>query len=488
MTLNRKQVLPLVAALTAAAMISSFGAEAKGTARPTGGKAVASRDGEAARASNLPVAQTYSITYEALEPTLGLTPGGDLYVAAAKYNYYGGVAGVPATEIMHSADQGKTWEHKTPRVLDENAHPITGDPYILVDNVDGDNARIFTIDLTIACSYMSFSDDGGDTWTTNPLACGRPVNDHQTLFSGPPVSSPTVGYPKILYYCYNDVGSSQCTKSLDGGVTFVPTGEPAFLGYKQGSSETGFFGVDGFCGGLQGHGAVGADGTVYLPREYCGQPYLSISKDEGQTWDQVLVSKKIRSISQPDEGAAHPSVAVDDKGNIYYLWINSKDRLPYLAVSKNGGKTWSDPVIASPRGMKETNLPQLTVGDAGKVALVYYGSTNSPFPKCKRECESVDYAETTWNGYLAISTNALDANPTFMTGAINHPSDPLTRKVCGPGRCSMAMDFIDVEIGPDGIAYGAFVDGCMKDCDATVGDGALYEGLVGKLVGGPRLR
>ena len=485
MRITRKAQLSAGAGFLALAVVAGLSAQAAESSRPSGGKAVAHRDGKAAGATKAR-AETFSLGHHALEPTLGIDPGGDIFYAAAGFDQAGGR--LPVTDIMRSADSGKSWEVVSPRVLDYNTMPITLDPYVWVDDrLDGDSARVYTIDLTLACSYLSYSDDDGESWITNPLACGRPVNDHQTLFSGPPASSPTVGYPNILYYCYNDVGSSQCTKSLDGGITFHPTGSPAFTGYKPGSDETGFFGVDGFCGGLHGHGAVGDDGTVYLPREYCGEPFLAISHDEGVTWDTVKVSK-IRSISQPDEGAAHPSVTVDSKGNVYYTWISSKDRLLYLSVSKDGGKKWSKPVVAGAPSVKETNLPQIDVRGPGKIAIVYYGSTNSPYPKCKRKCDAASYLKTTWNAYVTISGNALARNPLFVTGTVNDPKDPLHRGRCGPGRCGWPYDFIDVEIGPDGIAYGAFVDGCMSDCSELRHDGDEYEGLVSRVVAGPNLR
>ena len=491
MIMTFKKATGLIAALSVLTLLGSLGAEAKSTVRPSG-PGIVHRNDKAA-AGKAPSAITYSIGDHALEPTLGITPGGTMFYAAGDFDNptldpADPVVGVPMTDVLRSEDGGKTWQDTSPRVLGQNSMPASLDPYVWVDDrVDGDTARIFTIDLTLACSYMSFSDDDGATWTTNPLACGRPVNDHQTLFSGPPVSTTTIGYPNILYYCYNDVGSSQCTKSIDGGITFHPTGTPAFTGYKPGSDETGFYGVDGFCGGLHGHGTVGDDGTVYLPREYCGEPFLSISKDEGVTWTNVKVSR-IRSISQPDEGAAHPSVAVDAKGNIYYTWIGQKDRLLYLSVSKDGGEKWSKPVVAGAPGLAETNLPQIDVRGPGKIAIVYYGSTNAPFPRCKNECENVDYIKTTWNGYITVTDEALTANPTFYTGLVNEPKDPLIRARCGPGRCHWAYDFIDVEIGPDGIAYGAFVDGCMKKCTEITPREGDYEGLTVKLTGAPSLR
>jgi hypothetical protein len=392
------------------------------------------------------------------------------------------------TDVMRSTDGGKTWENTNPRLQGIDERPVSLDPYVFVDDrLDGDTARIYTIDLTLACSYLSFSDDDGSSWTTSPLSCSRPVNDHQTLFSGPPVSSTTVGYPNVLYYCWNDVGSSSCAKSLDGGLTFLNTGEPAFTGYSPGSADPGFYGVDGFCGGLHGHGAVGEDGTVYLPREYCGVPYLSMSTDEGLTWTNVKVSD-IRSTSQPETGTGHPSVAVDAKGNIYYTWIGADDRALYLSVSKDGGTKWSKPVTVNVPAVKEANIPQIDVKGPGKIAIVYYGSENSPFPKCKLECDAKAYAKTKWNGYLTVSADALSADPTFFTGTINSPSDPLIRARCGPGRCHWAYDFIDVEIGPDGLAYGAFVDGCMAKCTELKPREGEYEGLVARLLGAPNLR
>lgn len=483
---DRRGGLMVIAGLTAVVMAVGLAAQAGGSARKSGGRGIATRDGQKVSVDKLPVAQTFSVGNHALEPTLGLDPAGNIYYAAAGFD---GPARLAATQIMRSKDQGKSWDVATPRTLGQDTMPITLDPYIFVDdNIDGDNARIFTIDLTLACSYLSFSDDGGETFVTNPLACGRPVNDHQTLFSGPPVSSPTVGYPNVLYYCFNDVGSSSCTKSLDGGLTFSPTGSPAYPGYEPGNEDPGF-GLDGFCGGLHGHGAVAPDGTVYLPREFCGRPELAVSTDEGLTWKRVVVSKKIRSTSQPKSGTGHPSVAVDAKGNVYYLWTSDKNRLPYLSVSKNQGKTWSDPVVASIPGLTETNLPQIDARGVGKIAFVYYGSSNSPYPKCGLKCETKDYENTTWNGYLGVSADALSSNPTFVTGAVSERTDPLVRGRCGPGRCQSVFDFIDVEIGPDGIAYGAFVDDCMNLCaEGGPSDPQDYEGLMTKLVGAPSLR
>lgn len=475
-TLRHQSVL-LIGALIAASLLAS-GAEGRGTALPSG-RTIAHRDGKIVRLVDLPVVRANSIMHEALEPTIGLSPGADIFVTGASF---GGAGGMPQTEIVRSTDQGATWETVSPRVMDENARPVTLDPYILVDDVDGDNARIYTIDLTVACSYVSFSDDEGENWTTNPLACGRPVNDHQTLFAGPPVTSQTVGYPHILYYCFSDVGTSQCTKSIDGGLTFVSTGEPAFIGYESGNDDTG----DNVCNGIHGHGVVGTDGSVYLPKDYCDKPFLAISRNEGLTWERMRVTKTME-VAEHERGVSpDPSVAVDAHGNIYYAFIDRWDRMPHLTVSQDGGETWSRPVRVSPPGLKEANLVTLTVGGPGKVAFAYYASENSPHRRCRIVwCQQDRFDQTTWNAYLTISEDALDEDPLFLTGEVNDPDDPMIRRRCGPGRCSRAYDFIDVTIGNDGVPYAIFVDACMADCETQ--NGQLYEGVLGRLLGGPNL-
>lgn len=445
------------------------------TKRPSGGRAVAHRNERVIAVKRLPIARTYSVNRQAQEPTIGIGMNDSIFMTAAGWT---GPGGTNVTDIMRSDDGGKSWTDSSPRVLGQNEHPTTLDPYIFVD--DNETYRVFSIDLTVACSYMSFSDDSGATWTTNPLACGRPVNDHQTLFAGPPVSSPTVGYPNIVYYCWNDVATSSCSKSLDGGITFTPTGRPPFAGLNQSGND--------ICGGIHGHGVVGTDGTVYLPREHCDRLVVAISHDEGATWDTVEPGNGKGLAAEAENGRADdPSIAVDHLGNLYYTWIQAGDFMPYMSVSKDGGETWSDPIPIAAPGINRANFATIDVGKPGRIAIAYFGSENISKQCRVVYCTSEDFADVTWNGYLTISTNALAKTPTFITGTINDPSEPLHRGRCGPGRCSRAWDFIDVAISHDGNAYGVYVDGCMSDCEIDDG-GREFEGLVSTLVGAPPLQ
>lgn len=375
------------------------------------------------------------------EPTIGIGPERDIFVPSADWGESEGI------EVLRSQD-GVEWKVVSPRIEGTNTHPLSLDPYIHVDPTTG---RVFTVDLTLACSILSFSDDRGASWTTNPLACGRPVNDHQTLFTGSPTTSTPVAYENVVYYCFNDVATSTCTKSLDGGVTFVPTGSPAFA--------TG----TGLCGGLHGHGTSSKDGTIFLPKEHCGEPWLAISKDEGATWERVRVSRADAART------SDPSVAVDRQGHIYYAWLRP-DRLVYLVRSKDGGQTWTKPVRISAPAVTEANFPTIAIGPDGELGLAYLGSTDSPFQSCvgKDTC-SEPYSDVSWRGHVAVSRRPARAKPRFVGGSFAGKRGPLARGTCGPGRCYPIWDFIDVALDARGL-WAAFVDGSV---DARPGEGII---------------
>jgi hypothetical protein len=458
-------VFALVAAALVTAPSGTF-ASAKGV---PGSRGVAHKqDGKVVSARDLPIGRTLPVGADAIEPTLGITKKGDVFYTAAG-------AGLNV-DVFRSTDKGESWKMTSPSLAGVKTHPLTLDPYIYVSEPTG---RIFNIDLTVACSYLSFSDDNGESWVHNPLACGRPVNDHQTLFSGPPaLTPPNPVYPENVYYCFNDFGTgTSCSKSLDGGVSWVPTGTRPFEGVDAESQD-----ATNLCGGFNGHGVVDKNGTIYLPKEYCGQPWLGISHDEGATWERVQVASNTTEFLGSDT-----SVAVDSKGNLYYAYESAKQML-YLVTSTDGGKTWSKPMMVAAPKVNEVTLPTLDAGDPGKIAIAYMGSTNSPFNKCQPECEDKDYAKTTWNGYITSTVDALGKNPTFYSTAINPLSDPLYQGRCDfSNRCSPILDFIDIEISPDGTPYGAFVDACLIACRGTGAvDGSA--GIVGRAVGGPKLR
>ncbi|MGH2735712.1 MAG: sialidase family protein, partial [Actinomycetota bacterium] len=344
---------------------------------------------------------------------------------------------------------------------------------------------VFDVDFA-AGLQVSTSDDEGETWTSSTVPQSW-NSDHQNLFAGPPPQGAPepVGYPEVVYLCSIGGGAlagygtaTTCTRSFDGGLTFSPSGEPAFLDGQ--NEDSGHFGISGHCGGETGHGFADRKGLVYLARGWCGQPWLAISKDAGQSWTRVQVAKTGMPESPGGLQEHEAGVVADPAGNVYVVWTG-RDRLPYLAISRNGGKSFGRAMMIGPPGLRESSLPTIDVGDNGRLAIAYIGSTNAPGGKSPTG-EGPKYKDATWNGYVTVTASALDRRPIFYTANINKEGDPLVRGGCPILRCQQQFDFIDVVIGPDGTPWTSMVDGCLKGKCEDLG-----LAITGHLVAGPRL-
>ncbi|MBK5306302.1 MAG: exo-alpha-sialidase [Frankiaceae bacterium] len=444
----------LLAAAGLTAALSSASAGGRGPAAVTGGlqqayKASYYRAGAAElEAANRPIRDTDPLVvsatrvgHKALEPTMGVTKQGNAFMVAADFDTPGGQ--LASTTIMASYDGNKTWKDVTPRVGGSvTIPPTTLDPYIYVDQTTG---RIYSDDLIVGCSVLQWSDDQGKTWSRgNPAACDAPVDDHQTIVTGKPRGGlPTVGYPNYLYYCVNKVADVQCARSLDGGTTFGPSGAPAFAGVQTEPQDGSGSDAGDVCGSLHGHIVTDPAGRLFLPKGHCGNPWLAVSEDGGQTWTRTLVNRM---------GAAgiQTSVASDTAGNLYYMWWGAKNFLPYMAVSRDHGKTFGPALLVAPPGVKAVNFPTIDAGSPGHVAITFPGTTDEDRSTARP-----------WNYYMAVSTNALAPLPTFHSATANKVSDPIHRGACN-SRCGNMFDFLDVVLAPSGAAWGVAVDTCTS--------------------------
>ncbi len=223
-------------------------------------------------------------------------------------------------EIAASGDGGAHWQTILPG---DTNHILDVPPWM---SVDPQTQRIwFASVLPDLCgAEISWSDDGGRTWRTNP-AVGCPAMGSESLLEGvaPSGGSPPAGYPHVVYYCanLNDLSQSElfCYRSLNGGTTFAYTGSnpdpPPELG----------------CGTEHPArpGAVGTEGYLYFPIYQCGQLSMAISRDEGTSWQHVPVA------ASQVQDLYTTSVAVDPVGNIYLAWIELAP-----GASRAAGRRW----------------------------------------------------------------------------------------------------------------------------------------------------
>ena len=453
----------------------------------------------------LVLAKSY-IGRKAAEPTVGVDANGNVFTVAAAFDAIPGnpPKNEPRTLVERSTDGGRTWHVTQPAVAGQNSMVVSTDPYLYVDNtVPQSSGRIFDIDLQgLNGAHLAFSDDEGKTWTQSLLSSAG-VNDHQTLVSG--VEPKGVGIPltdssyqKVVYYCVNQVADGSCVRSFDGGRTFLQ-GDTNGFGAVDPTALAGFDEShnEGVCGSLHGHAVTDSAGRLFVPRGWCDIPMITISADAATTFHTVQVSR----VSMYGEQA---SVAVDRLGNLYYVWQGGGHNLPFLSISHDHGEHWSTPLMIAPPGVHEVDFPSIDVGDPGRIAITFPGTTSSGGSKDKTR---------PWNSYMVVSTNALSANPLFLSNIANPKFDPVHRGDCGGesgGRCGRMYDFLDVVASryDQGRIFATAVDTCtaLDACNYkrvagenddsevdyelgnTHGAAADMQGIVIREVSGPALR
>jgi hypothetical protein len=295
--------------------------------------------------------------------------------------------------VVRSRDLGATW---TP--LDSGG-PTTGGLVPPWMSVDPDTDRIwFATTLPSLCgARISWSDDDGDHWQTNP-SVGCPAQGGEKLLEGPPPAggAQPVGYPHVVYYCANsiDVAPSNlwCYKSLDGGATFAHVGAFPDPLLPTGCSERH----------PSRPGVVGPDGVLYFPTVLCGALGVAISGDEGASWHfRPILDGGLQDVY------TH-GTAVDAQGNLYIAWIGP-GTLPYLIASTDRGASWGTPKMVAAPGVRAARRVAIAARRRGHVALSYLGTTDG----------------TGFDGYITETRNALARRPRFASAPVNDPARPV---------------------------------------------------------------
>src|SRR5947209_7214715 len=204
--------------------------------------------------------------------------------------------------LAASDDGGARWRTIVPG---DTNHILDVPPWM---DVDPHTQRIWfaTVLPDLCGAEISWSDNAGRSWSTNPLV-GCPAMGSERVLEGPAPAGGAKphGYSHVVYYCANlsDLSPSNlwCWRSLDGGHSFSFTGGFPDPPPKQGCNTE--------------HparpGAVGTDGTLYFPVFQCGDLSIAISRDEGGSWHWLhIANSNVQDLYTT-------SVAVDRAGNVY---------------------------------------------------------------------------------------------------------------------------------------------------------------------------
>ncbi|MCA1845084.1 MAG: glycoside hydrolase, partial [Actinobacteria bacterium] len=399
-----------------------------------------------------PAFTTFATGAHGSEVNLGITRAGVVF--------FGGW-----DHIARSKDGGRTWDVATPPT------PVAADRVLVVDR---STDRVFVDDTTLGCTVLSWSDDLGQTWTTNPAACGGGATDHEKVALGrrTTLADPTGSlYPNIVYVCANALTHTPCSASFDGGRTFGP-GMPAGL------AEPAKGRVTPTCA-FQGVPVAAPDGTLYQPRTQCGAA-VDRSADNGLTWERHAVVGDAAAVSGDT-----PDMAITPDGTLYFFWTGA-DWLPRLARSTDGGRTWSEPMaIGTGLGLRSTLFPVVAAGSDGHIGLAFYGTTDAAEGWDGNPGNAPDSVR--WDLFAAVSTDAAGPAPSFgMTRISTDPVQIGCLSKLGQCRNINVADYIDAEVSPDGRLHIAYVDGCPPGC-TTAAASTADEGWLAVQETGPRL-
>jgi len=364
---------------------------------------------------------------------------------------------------------------------------VSLDPIMFVDDGHfGGPNRLFSSQLNLVTSELSFTDDDGNNWTPTQ-GSGQPAGvDHQTVGAGPyasPAPLTPTGYPHGAYYCSQDIATAFCSRSDDGGLTFG-AGVPIY-------TFTSVNGVDlpvapGSCGGLHGHVRVSPDGTVYVPNEKCmdangvSRPGVAVSTDNGLSWTVRTVADG-KGVSPGSD----PSVAAGSNNTIYFGYVNS-DGHAKIAVSRDRGLSWSKSKDAgTPFGIQNAEFAEVIAGDDNRAAFAFLGTQTAG------DTQSSEF-QGVWHLYIAFTYNS---GRTWTTVDAT-PTDPVQRGCIwnqgGSNPCRNLLDFNDITVDKFGRVLVGYADGCTGSCasdptqNASTGPASAQDALatIARQVGG----
>jgi hypothetical protein len=358
--------------------------------------------------------------------------------------------------IWKSTDEGQSWTllALTPPPLPPlrgDAAPGGADTDLAVDDCN----TIYFTDLWLGNIALSHTDDEGATWTGVPVTGLLPVLDRNWIAAGK-----DCGTVYLLYQTF--YGQVWVLKSTDKGMTFPQQTLVLDCGADPAGQDTPGLPIAQVEGCYSIDGPIifdKATGSLYFITGAADSKgfYVFTSDDEGMTWKKAEV---------PFDGAIalFPVIAGDEAGNLYAVFAASRGGSynVYLSTSVDQAMTWSAPASVSGPEKEGTELfPWVAAGDAGKVAVVWYGTNET--------VEKPDDAKGDWFVFMAASDDALSTAPHWAWSKVsekpNHQGEICTKgldctlpqPVGTRGNRNLA-DFFEVAIDGQGRAITAWAD------------------------------
>ena len=395
-----------------------------------------------------------NVNQSAAEPSIRAARDGRLYIVAPQ----GLGSGVRNEDegggdvIWRSADKGRTW-----KFLGGYDDAFGGGDADIAPDKSGD---LWGSGLTLANTTVTYSDDRGDSWTINPVGTLDTGVDRQWI--------ETYRDENFAFMTTGKIGEQRIVLSrleLVAGVPTVVTTVPlSRVGLEQ----------------YQWPGEIAVDnkrGLVYVGWNNDRDD----PDDTNFNRDDIVVARSNLNLlerqhsvvtkTRGDSFDSFVSVDTDRDGNVYAAWTERRPKgkngrrgwtNSYIAVSKDQGRTWSEPKKLNNRRARTTAFPWVVAGGGrrGQVAVAYYGTRRrGPSP------ESVARPQLKgpkWKVWVAYSRNAASGNPRYKKKlAVRKPIHAGNVCTSGTGCASGTRDLLDyfqIDLDPCGRMVIAYTD------------------------------
>ena len=309
--------------------------------------------------------------------------------------------------VHKSVDNGDQFNIDSPDGIRPDPPPGGGDSDITTD----DQGFAYFVDLEGPLTELGVgvSNDGGNNWKKNP-ATVIPLADRQWFAVDNGATGGTADNTIFLAYDEVAVGEkifsspgSTGTADLTGGLVY------------SNSATTGSVHSSTTCGQLHFDPVFR---NLYLPCDGGDHVDMVVGHvNPGQRTGITFTTHAVPQVAGGgDVGNLFPVVAVDRAGNVYAVWVNSKDNNVYYSASTTQGQTWGPVQHVNGNDANSNVMPWATAGNAGNLVVVWYGNTSHINSNDMPSWYNDRNAATAfpWFGYVSEITNAAGATPSFI--------------------------------------------------------------------------
>jgi hypothetical protein len=371
----------------------------------------------------------------AVEPAIRADGDGAFYVSAENSLFEGTIAAKSTDGGLHYASLASP--NIRSNAENEEFAPGGGDTDLAtapVRNAAG-FFNVYVASLSLANVGVSTSMDGGGTWSLNPTSAQLGGDDREWI-AADGASKVCISYHDLATFNVN----VDC--SYDAGATFtqhaVPGAIDAAHAFLLQNNQIGNLAIDPVS-----HVVYQVfDGIASASEAACGfvgsckyhAVWMGVSIDGGRTFTDYPVY--VGPSNQVSYNHQFPNVAIDRAGTVYVLFSDDHD--VFYAFSIDRGRSWSSPVRVNSGPAKTAIFPWAVAGDAGKLDVVYYGTSYEDASQTPDTFPS----SVTWYAYFAQNLRATDRHSHFT----QVQASPVVHKgaVCEGGiSCSGNRDLFD---------------------------------------------